>query len=141
MAAYDAAFREQYEVLCNCAGIQHGAPHDLCVEANIALDGLTDCERNVLSDPRASEVMQCVADAMRRATECHRTAMCDDSDQACYDQETAESDACGNVPLDPAQFETCERTTFECVGGGTVSYDATCDGYDDCSDGSDEIGC
>src|SRR5262245_49441970 len=38
-------------------------------------------------------------------------------------------------------LEKCEPAPYLCADGEKVSSDSKCDGYEDCTDGSDEAGC
>jgi hypothetical protein len=49
---------------------------------------------------------------------------------------------CGDYTAAPdyvSCYESC--STFTCKNGASISATSECDGYDDCSDGSDEVGC
>ncbi len=66
---------------------------------------------------------------------CYLDASCDD----------LTTEVCGTGDPSPtlwACMNLCESQEFTCQdGSGTIPAEWICDGYDDCTDGSDEIGC
>lgn len=115
-------------VSCVSGGDGGGGGSAVCSRASSKLRGC-----NLLGMGTWSECEEPVGAGERCQANCLLNASCADLSAAlCDDSFSASLEACVNA---------CPDDEFTCDNGETVPMSWQCDGENDCSDGSDEVGC
>jgi hypothetical protein len=132
------------------------AKHCDCVEAdeverclaNAAVEGsmvLSDCETEALSVSAAQPALQCLADLARTYLQCVDESGCVTEElSACANQYEREQSACDMPSSVSLALEDCyflSGGVFTCSNGDVIPVASECDGWEDCLDGTDEMGC
>jgi len=115
------------------------------VEVEQELPPFTPCETEALSASAAQPTLRCAVDAAVAFEACMAQASCEEAAIAvCEERLDAALGACVTSPSVSLALEQClvaSGESFVCANGEVVAESWICDGWDDCSDGSDEVGC
>ncbi len=131
------AFSDVTDAVCSC---YDGAEQQECLSDPGEDSDDISCDIGVMEDAGLGSTIDCLIDELDALADCLNSATCDElAREACFDGDST----CTEVP-DAVEVQIqmeCGEPPFICDNGDTIPNDWRCDGDEDCSDASDEVGC